>query len=86
MGKTREFNVGFDFGLFKNRINGTVDWYHKISRDLLMEQLTPLELGSSTGAMINNVGKVKNTGIEISLNTVNIKTKNFYWSTTFFFC
>ena len=83
--KTREFNVGFDFGLFKNRINGTVDWYHKISRDLLMEQLTPLELGSSTGAMINNVGKVKNTGIEISLNTVNIKTKNFYWSTTFSF-
>lgn len=50
-----------------------------------MEQLTPLELGSSTGAMINNVGKVKNTGIEISLNTVNIKTKNFYWSTTFSF-
>lgn len=83
--KTREFNIGLDFGLFKNRINGTVDWYHKISRDLLMEQLTPLELGSSTGAMINNVGKVKNTGIEISLNTVNIKTKNFYWSTTFSF-
>lgn len=40
-----------------------------------MEQLTPLELGSSTGAMINNVGKVKNTGVEISLNTVNVKTK-----------
>lgn len=50
-----------------------------------MEQLTPLELGSSTGAMMNNVGKVKNTGVEISLSTVNVQTKNFYWSTTFSF-
>lgn len=51
-----------------------------------MEQLTPLELGSSTGAMINNVGKVKNTGIEISLNTVNIKTKKFLLVNNIFFC
>ena len=83
--KTREINVGLDFGFLNNRISGTIDWYNKISRDLLMEQLTPLELGSSTGAMMNNVGKVKNTGVEISLSTVNVQTKDFYWGTTFTF-
>ena len=83
--KTREINVGLDFGFLNNRISGSIDWYNKVSRDLLMEQLTPLELGSSTGAMMNNVGKVKNTGVEISLSTVNVQTKNFYWSTTFSF-
>ena len=83
--KTREINVGLDFGFLNNRISGSIDWYNKVSRDLLMEQLTPLELGSSTGAMMNNVGKVKNTGVEISLSTVNVQTKDFYWSTTFSF-
>lgn len=85
MGKTREFNVGLDFGFLNNRISGTIDWYNKVSRDLLMEQMTPLELGSSTGAMMNNVGKVKNTGLEIALTTTNVQTKNFFWSTTFSF-
>lgn len=83
--KTREFNVGLDFGFLNNRISGTIDWYNKVSRDLLMEQMTPLELGSSTGAMMNNVGKVKNTGLEIALTTTNVQTKNFFWSTTFSF-
>lgn len=83
--KTREFNVGLDFGFLNNRITGSVDWYNKVSRDLLMEQPTPLELGSSTGAIMNNVGKVKNTGIEAVLKTVNIDTKNFRWETSFTF-
>lgn len=83
--KTREFNVGLDFGFLNNRITGSVDWYDKVSRDLLMEQPTPLELGSSTGAIMNNVGKVKNTGVEALLKTVNIDTKNFRWETSFTF-
>lgn len=83
--KTREFNVGLDFGFLNNRISGTIDWYNKVSRDLLMKQMTPLELGSSTGAMMNNVGKVKNTGLEVALTTTNVQTKNFFWSTTFSF-
>lgn len=83
--KTSEINLGLDFGFLNGRISGSFDWYTKTSKDLLMDQLTPLELGSSTGAMINNVGKVKNSGIEISLKTVNVKTKNFSWETSFSF-
>lgn len=83
--KTTEFNLGIDFGFLKNRISGSVDWYHKVSRDLLMEQPTPLELGSSSGAIMNNVGKVQNMGVEAVLRTVNVETKNFRWETSFTF-
>lgn len=83
--KTVEFNVGFDFGLFNNRINGTIDLYNKNSSDLLMEMQTPFELGSYTGAIISNVGKVNNKGIEIQLNTLNVQTKDWNWETSFSF-
>lgn len=83
--KTKEFNVGLDFGFLNNRISGSVDWYHRISKDLLMEQKIPVEMGALGGMMWNNVGKVKNTGVEISLNTVNVKTEDWEWSTFFTF-
>lgn len=83
--KTSEFNIGLDYGFLGNRINGTVDFYVRNSRDLLMEMQTPLEMGSSTGAIWGNVGKVRNSGIEISLNTVNIQKKDFTWTTNFTF-
>lgn len=83
--KTVEFNVGLDFGLFNNRINGTINLYNKNSSDLLMEMQTPFELGSYTGAIISNVGKVNNKGIEIQLNTLNVQTKDWNWETSFSF-
>lgn len=83
--KTKEFNLGLDFGFLNNRITGSVDYYHKVSSDLLMEQKTSIELGSPSGAIMNNVGKVLNTGVEASLTTTNIQTKNWTWTTTFSF-
>jgi TonB-linked SusC/RagA family outer membrane protein len=83
--KTTEFNVGIDFGLFDNKINGSVDLYDKNSKDLLMEMETPFELGSSTGSIVSNVGKVNNKGIEIQLNTVNVATNDWRWETSFSF-
>ena len=83
--KTNEINAGFDFGLWNNRVYGSVDVYRKISKDLLMEMDTPFELGSSTGSIWSNVGKVKNSGIEAQLTTVNIKNKDFSWTTSFTF-
>lgn len=83
--KTKEFNIGLDFGLLNNRISGSVDWYYRISKDLLMEQKIPVEMGALGGKMWNNIGKVKNTGIEISLNTVNVKNRDWEWSTSFTF-
>ncbi len=83
--KTNEVNLGIDFGLWNNRVYGAVDVYHKLSKDLLMEMDTPYELGSSTGSIWSNVGKVKNQGIELQLTTVNIQKKDFSWTTSFTF-
>ena len=83
--KTTEFNVGLDYGFLGNRINGAIDYYIRTSRDLLMEMQTPLEMGSSTGAIWGNVGKVRNSGIEVTLNTVNIQKKDLTWTTNFTF-
>ena len=83
--KTTEFDLGLDFGFLNNRINGSIDFYSRTSKDLLMEMKTPVEMGSTTGAIWGNVGKVRNTGIEIQLNTVNIKNKDWNWTTSFTF-
>ena len=80
---SRELNVGLDYGFLGGRINGTVDWYRKTSEDLLYPVLLPLETGGIT--MTTNVGSVRNTGVEVSLTTENIKKKDLTWSTTFTF-
>lgn len=81
--KTRELNFGIDFGFFENRISGTIDLYDKLSDGLLMSRTLTLESGVTS--MTDNIGSVSNKGIEILLNTVNVKTKNLYWSTSFSF-
>lgn len=83
--KTTEFNVGLDFGFFDNRISGSVDVYNKTSKDLLMELKTPIEMGSATGSIMSNVGKVRNRGVEVMLNTVNVATRDWHWETSFTF-
>ena len=80
---SKEFNVGLDFGFLRNRINGTIEWYVKNSKDLLINVDLPLEAGGET--MMTNIGQVRNSGIEVSLNTVNIETRNWNWQTTFTF-
>ncbi len=81
--KTREFNIGLDFGLLKNRITGSLDIYDKLSEDLLMPQQLPFETGWST--INGNVGSVSNKGIEASLTAKIIKTSKVSWETTFTF-
>ncbi|MCD8080824.1 MAG: TonB-dependent receptor [Bacteroides sp.] len=83
--KTTELNLGIDFGFFDNRITGAIDVYNKNSRDLLMEMKTPYEMGSNTGSIVSNVGKVNNKGIEIQLNTINFSNKDWHWETSFSF-
>ena len=82
--KTSEFDLGADFGFF-NRINGSLDLYDRTSRRLLMNMQTPLELGSYSGSIVNNVGKVNNKGIEVQLSTINIKNRDLCWETDFTF-
>lgn len=75
----RSANVGLDMSLFNNRVNLTTEWYSNSINDLLMNCIIP----SSTGyaSQYQNVGKIRNRGWEFSLNTVNIQTKNFRWTT-----
>ena len=80
---SREWNFGIDYGFLGGRINGTIDLYQKTSKDLLY--VVDLPLVSGGGQMTTNIGSVRNRGIELSLNTVNIKTKDWLWETTFTF-
>jgi TonB-linked SusC/RagA family outer membrane protein len=81
--QTDEFNIGFDFSIVKNRINLTFDYYYSITKSLLYSESALAITGYNQ--FWNNIGKVRNKGVEIELNTYNIKNKNFEWQTTFNF-
>ena len=81
--KTSEWNFGLDFGFINNRISGGVDVYKKISKDLLMSRQLPYEAGGLR--VVDNIGKVKNVGVELNLQTINIQTRDWSWVTTFTF-
>lgn len=81
--RSHEFNAGLDFGFFNERIRGSVDVYNKKSTDLLYSVQLPLEAGGTS--MTTNVGSVRNRGVEVSLTTENIVTKDWHWTTTFNF-
>jgi len=81
--KTREWNFGFDFGMFNNRVNGSVDLYDKLSDGLIMSRTLTIESG--VNSMTDNIGSVNNRGIEVTLNTVNLENTNWRWTTSFTF-
>lgn len=83
---SEQFNVGVDFAAINGRIDFTLDWYYKQTKDLLLQIVTPSYTGTSTewgyiNAPFSNIGKVRNTGVELSVNTRNIVHNNFEWST-----
>ena len=80
---TYDVDFGFDFGVLDNRITGTFDIYNKDSKGLLAYRQLPLVSGG--GQLIDNIGNVRNRGIEFSLNTINVKTRNLTWETSFAF-
>lgn len=63
---TRTWNVGLDFGMFNNRLTGTVEWYSGITNDVI--QWVNLPSSAGVGGYYANIGKIKNTGFELSLN------------------
>lgn len=74
-------NFGIDLGLFDNRLNVTADLFVKNTKDLLLEQ--SLAHVTGFGSQMQNIGKIQNKGIELSLNSTNIQTKGFTWQTNF---
>lgn len=77
--KTGAFNVGLDFGFFKGRLGGSIDWYSKSTKDMIMWQRLPSFSGF--GSIITNLGEVTNKGIEITLRAIPYTSENLEWST-----
>ncbi len=76
---TKSLTFGLDFGLFGNRIQGSLDYYSSRTQDLLLERNISSVQGFTR--VLQNIGKTSNKGIELSLNTVNVKLNKFTWST-----
>ncbi len=81
--QTKEWNLGLDAGVFKNRIVLALDAYYSITKALLFKQPMPSFTGFTAGW--ENKGRVRNKGIEIGLDTRNIVKKDFQWSTNVVF-
>ncbi|WP_081997663.1 SusC/RagA family TonB-linked outer membrane protein [Wocania ichthyoenteri] len=78
---TEQYNVGLDMGFFNDRLSILVEAYQKDTNDLLINADTALSQGFQS--VWTNTGQVRNKGLEISLNTVNISIKNFKWTSDF---
>ena len=78
--KTESYNVGLDFSVLKDKIGGTIDVYRKSTKDLLVTRSLPDVSGFRN--VLDNIGEVQNKGVEISINTLNMKRENFSWRST----
>ncbi|MEM1216559.1 MAG: SusC/RagA family TonB-linked outer membrane protein, partial [Bacteroidota bacterium] len=96
---SRSADLGLDFGVWNNRLSGTVGYYRRLVDGMLLEAQLPASAGVSpnrdivdfgfvntvenTNKIWSNIGNMLNTGLEIELNTVNISRPNFSWNTSF---
>jgi len=78
---TSQTNIGLDLGFFNQKLQATVDYYNKSTSDLLLNA----EMAPSSGHVKaqQNIGKTRNEGLEITLNSVNISTDKFRWTSSF---
>ena len=76
-------NLGIDFAVLNNRVSGTVEGYQTKTSNLLLARQLPSISGYAS--VLQNIGKLQNQGLDVTLNTVNIKTRNFTWQTTIVF-
>lgn len=77
------YNLGLDFNFLKNRISGAIDVYTTKTTDLLLKVRIPNMSGYET--FLSNIGETSNKGIELTLNTENIQSKDFSWNSTLVF-
>ncbi|MDP4292366.1 MAG: SusC/RagA family TonB-linked outer membrane protein, partial [Bacteroidota bacterium] len=78
---TDQYNLGLDLSFLKSRINLTADLYRKITKNLLLNATLPTSTGYTTA--FENVGSVQNQGLELTINTINVNTKDFSWRSSF---
>jgi len=80
--QTAAYNAGIDYGFFKQRLNGSLDFYYKKTTKLLFDVPQP-SLSNLSNHVITNVGDVENKGVELNINAVPVSTKNFTWNAGF---
>lgn len=81
---TTTMNAGLDFGLWGDRIDGSLDVYRKDTRDLL--STIPISMGTNfSNFLLTNVGNMENTGVELNLNAIPVKREHFQWNLNFNF-
>ncbi|RKD88169.1 TonB-dependent receptor [Mangrovibacterium diazotrophicum] len=78
--KTAQWDFGFDLGLFENRLNFDISYYHKKTTDLLLE--TPLPTSSGFSSIYKNIGSVQNQGLDVMIDATPVRTEDFRWNTT----
>jgi TonB-linked SusC/RagA family outer membrane protein len=78
--KSQAWNIGLDYSFLHNRISGSLEYYKALTHDMIMSQRLAAFAGFAS--ITTNLGEVKNSGFELSVNTVNIKNENFEWRTT----
>ena len=79
--KVKQFDLGADISLFKERVSIVADYYLKTTEDMLLNSNIPNTSGFSKAYM--NIGSIENHGFELTLSTVNVRTRNFTWETNF---
>jgi TonB-linked SusC/RagA family outer membrane protein len=79
--KNKAFDIGLDFGFFKNRLGGTIDYYDRNTSGLLAN--IPLSRTSGFTSQLQNIGAMSNKGFELSLNGRPVNSKNFTWDIAF---
>jgi len=77
--KVNQWDIGLEFGLFKNRINVVADYYHRVTKDLLLDAPIPWTSGLET--VTQNIGSLQNVGFELAVGSTNIRSRDFTWTT-----
>ena len=87
--KSYNWNIGLDFSVLRNRIDGSIELYYTDTKGVLYNRPLPTSLGSYNAKnsyyKMSNIARIKNNGLEITINSRNIVKKNFKWSTTLTF-
>lgn len=78
---TTMLNLGLDFAFFNGRLNGTIEYYNKETKDMIWDY--PVSVAQyPVGTLTANVGKMRNRGVEVSINVVPVQTRDFQWSSS----
>jgi TonB-dependent starch-binding outer membrane protein SusC len=82
--ETTTWNIGFDYGFFNERINGSIELYHRETRDLINQ--IPVAAGTNfTNILLTNVGNLENRGVEFNMNVIPVASNNRFWEIGFNF-